>query len=351
VTYRILFLGCNWFGSCARACSAAFRRLGSHVLDVSEDEFIPQWTNPFLRIFRRGVSPLVHREYNQRIVHLAKTFDPDFLFAFKGGNVWPETLDQIRGLGVKCYNFYPDTSAFTHGRHLPVTLPKYDCIFYTKRFWLEDVQQKISVKRAIFLPHGYDPEVHRRLELRTEEQQIFGHDVSVLAFHTPAKEALLSELLGILPGIDLSIWGRGWKERCRQRTLQAHIQGIELTGDLYAVAIQAAKINLALLSGQVRGASQGDETTTRTFEIPACGGFMIHQRTIELAEVFKEDKEVVCFSTASELARKIQSCLGDGEQRSRIAANGFRRCVPAYAYDERMKKVLTFHAANSGKPN
>jgi len=116
-----------------------------------------------------------------------------------------------------------------------------------------------------------------------------------------------------------------------------------LVGDSYAKAICAAKINLALLSGKVRGSSRGDETTTRTYEIPACRGFMLHERSPELLELYSEGEEVTCFSSPQELAEKIDYYLVHPEEREAIAGAGHRRCVPAYSYDNRMEEILRWH--------
>jgi spore maturation protein CgeB len=97
------------------------------------------------------------------------------------------------------------------------------------------------------------------------------------------------------------------------------------------------------MSGIVLGASQGDETTTRTYEIPACGGFMLHERTDEVLELFEEGKEMACFGSIQELAEKINFYLAHPEERESIARAGYERCVPAYSYDHRMAEIIKWH--------
>jgi spore maturation protein CgeB len=118
-----------------------------------------------------------------------------------------------------------------------------------------------------------------------------------------------------------------------------------VNGSAYARALRAARINVAIMSGPVSGASQGDETTTRTFEIPACGGFMLHERSAELQELFEEDREVACFDGVEELTGKIAFYLANPDARERIARAGHARCVPAYSYDARMQGLLDWHRA------
>ena len=199
----------------------------------------------------------------------------------------------------------------------------------------------------MFLPHGYDPEVHHPWELDERDLNQYQHDVGLIATHTPAKEELLEQLVTLRSDLDLQIWGNLWLENCRSRKLQKFIQGAPLNGTSYAKALRSFRINLAVMSGIVSGASSGDETTTRTYEIPACGGFMLHERTDEVLELFEEGKEVACFASAAELATKIEYYLEHPEERAAIADAGYSRCVPAYSYDNRMAEILRWHAEHS----
>ncbi|HEV2733540.1 MAG TPA: glycosyltransferase, partial [Longimicrobiaceae bacterium] len=256
----------------------------------------------------------------------------------------------LRRSGVALYNFYPDTSAFAHGALLAESLPEYDCVFYTKRFWVDDVLRQITLRRSEFLQHGYDPEVHHPWKLEERDVRQYRHDVTVVATHTAHKERVLADLVRRMPGLDLRIWGNLW-ENCRAGELRPHIAGRALLGGSYAKAIGASAINLAIMSGQVEGSSRGDETTTRTYEIPACGGFMLHERSGELLELFEEGREVACFGSGDELADKIQHYLAHPEERRAIARAGHERCVPAYSYDNRMAEIVRRHLARGpGEP-
>ena len=54
-----------------------------------------------------------------------------------------------------------------------------------------------------------------------------------------------------------------------------------------------------------KGASSGDLITARTFHIPACGGFMLHERTAEVREFFDEGRECAMFEGAAEMVAKV----------------------------------------------
>jgi spore maturation protein CgeB len=344
--FRILFLGENWFGSCARACCFALRRIGHDVRDVDILETIPQARRRTLRGLVRMFKSEFVREYNDRILDLAVQFRPDMLIAFKGTHVTLDTLVSLRRAGVAVYNYYPDTSLTSHGIILSHSLPHYDCIFTTKHY---HVGAEPSLKCMVFLPHGYDPEVHKPWDVSHRDAAQYGCDVAVIATHTLHKEHYISQLLHTAPSLDLKIWGHGWRERSRSSILRSRIVGDAVCGSAYAIAICAAKINLGIMSGQVKGTSYADDTTTRTYEIPACGGFMLHQRSAHLAQVFEEDAEVACFETVTELADKIRYYLDHPAERAAIAAAGHQRAVPQYSYDRRMAALVDWHARRSAE--
>lgn len=340
---RILFLGDNWYGSNARSCCEALRRLGCNVLDIDIQTFFPQLRSTSSRVVTRLLRPGLVREYNAYILQAASHFRPDILLAFKGNFIYAETLRILGRLGVSLYNYYPDSSAFSHGKWIPRSLPEYECVFYTKPWWYADVSQKLKLKNAQFLPHGYDPEIHRKVHLHPRDIQDFGCDVSFVATYTAHKENILRSLIRLRPNLNLAIWGNGWSESNKTKELERCIRGFPLLGESYIRGIQAARINLAIMSGLVTGVSSGDQTTSRTYIIPACGGFMLHERNREVLELYEEGKEIECFGSTEELAEKIDYWLAHPEEREKIAGAGRARCVPAYSYDARMAEIIRCH--------
>jgi spore maturation protein CgeB len=344
VTFRILFLGENWYGSCARACCYALRRLGHDVLDLDAQTFFPKLRMPASRAGIRLFGGRLRREYNNAILDAALAFSPDMLIAFKGSYVSAETLRNLKSNGVRIYNYYPDRIALAEEKFIGETIAEYDCFFDTKQDWDNGLKERIKPKNRFFLPHGYDSDIHRPVPLQPDDYKRYGCDVSLTATHSVRKEYTLRALVAIKPDINLRIWGNLWWQNNQSPELNNYLAGPALEGDIYAKALRASDINLAIMG--VRSGVE-DKTTTRTYEIPACGAFMLHERTNEVLQLFEEGKEVACFGSAEELADKIDYYLAHPEERASIAAAGRRRCVPAYSYDNRVAEIIRWHQEHS----
>jgi len=81
--------------------------------------------------------------------------------------------------------------------------------------------------------------------------------------------------------------------------------------------------------------------TARTFEVPASGGFMLHERTSEAVHYFEDGKECAFFDDADDLVAKIRYYLAHDDERRAIAEAGHRRVLSSsYSYDDRVETVV-----------
>lgn len=340
---RILTTGESWFGATGRGYNDSLRAMGHEVNEVNIDHYVPQWRHKLSRIVKRFILPIAVAEYNREVLRQAQELEPEIFLAFKGPYVEAATLRELRGRGVYLYNYYQDTSAFAHGRWLPRSLPEYDCVFYSKPFWLSDVSKRLKLKEAVYLNHGYDDDLSKPWPL-TARDRVFEVDVAVIGNRTRYKEEILGKLLRLRPDLNLKIWGNRWED-CHDPVILSRWQLGPVTGQAYYRALQAASINLAITSGKVPGASRGDFTTGRTFQIPACKGFMLHERNQEVLDLFEEGKEIACYGSVEEIAEKIDYYLAHPEERKAVAEAGYRRCVPAYSDSTRLRELLEWHFA------
>ena len=84
-----------------------------------------------------------------------------------------------------------------------------------------------------------------------------------------------------------------------------------------------------------------DLQTTRSIEIPACGGFLLAERTDEHLRLLKEGVEAEYFASDAEMLEKVRYYLTHENERARIAAAGLRRCLTGgYSNADRLTSIL-----------
>lgn len=334
----------QWLGSNGYAALKALRRAGWACEVVAEWDYVPvHWTSTSGRLLSRAIRPFAVASYNAALRATAARIQPEFLLVFKGTFVQRESINAIRRGGVRTYCFFPDVSFRTHGKYLPRALPGYDWVFTTKSFGIRDLEDQLGVRTASVLSHAFDTDLHRPVAPSTQDHERYDCDVSFIGTWSPKKEAILTALRQRRPEVRVRIFGNQWSNVASTSPLRDAIAGYAVSGDEYVRAIACSSINLGLLSERRRGASGDDQITSRSFHIPASGGFLLHERTREVLSVFEENASIACFDGADELIAKVDAHLLNLDERQRIAQAGRQVVEAAHSWDHRIQDILALH--------
>jgi glycosyltransferase involved in cell wall biosynthesis len=337
---RILCIGPLWRGSNAGGLFKAISRQGCIIDIVDEFYYLSFHSSGIVtKVIQKCIRGLQAKEFNNAIQSSIEVFRPDILFVYKGTFVFPSTLDFGKRKGCKLALFYPDVSMTSHSKYLRANIPSYDIVFTTKTFGIKDLQYAFNVNCAHFIPHGFDPDIHRRLDISEKDKKFFACDVSFIGTYSPKKEKYLSFLKQQCPNVDLKIWGEQWYKATAPE-LEGCIQNTGVMGDLYAIAIQCSKINLGILSEQVKGSSSGDLITSRTFHIPGSSGFLLHEKNEESVLYFREDEEAGFFTDEQDLVLQVRTYLADDALRARIQQAGYNRALKEHSLDARAIELV-----------
>ena len=286
-----------------------------------------------LRVGRWPVARV--RELHRRMVRDARTLMPDVVLVVKGAHVPRWCLRQIkRRTGAVLVNFATDDpfNPRVSTRAWIGALPDYDLVCTPRRANTQDLRS-IGVGRVAYVPFGYKPDVHFPEEPRTAgERTRFESDVCFIGGCDEDRIAYFETLVARVPDVRLALYGGYWD---RVASLCRFWRGYAV-GREFRLAVNGASICVNL----VRTANR-DDHVMRTFEVPACGGFMLAERTEMHRTLFAEGREAVFVSTPDEMVEQVRRWLPQTASRAQMAALAHARIVGGFnRYDDRLVTIL-----------
>lgn len=340
---RILYLGElePHARSYQRYC--ALEDLGHEVTGISfvRPGHLPMGRGKLIpRAFSKLGRPLDSLGINRRLLDAVTSTRFDVIWVEKGLMLRPASLEKCKALQPQAVlaSYSEDDMYARHNQstYYRKGLKYYDIVFTTKSYNCNSNElPALGARRVVFVDKAYDKVTHRPMNLSTEDAKAFGSDVGFIGtFEQPraAKLLLLAEA-----GFRVRVWGNGWNE-WKGKHERLVVEGRPLHCDDYVMAICGTKINLCFLRKANR-----DLQTDRTVEIPACGAFMLAERTPEHLRLFTEDKEVALFDVRNdaELISKTGYYLAHDAAREQIAVAGRQRCIRGgYSHHDKLSFML-----------
>lgn len=276
-------------------------------------------------------------DINTRIVEQIQKKKYDIVWIDKGTAIYPKTLITIKKIQPSCLivHYMIDDIMNPHhkSKQIMSTITLYDYYIVNRKANITELLA-LKCKNPIFAFMSYESSFHYPRLTSASEQLELGGDIGFIG--TYERERANSICYLVDHGLKIRIWGNGW-DKFKKYSPNLIIEGKGIFDDKFCKAIAAFKINLAFLRKKSR-----DLHTTRSTEIPACGGFMLAERTSEHQQLFNEGKEAEFFSTNEELLEKCQYYLKHEKERKQIAQAGTLRCKTAqYSNLDTIKKLLT----------
>ncbi len=320
-----------------------FRRLNCEVKIFPDVDFYNKKLN---KIKNRYLRAAIHRTFwkllcfsiNKKFIKAVDNYNPNLILILKGWHVSPKTLQIIKAKNPStklfCFNQENpfNTWNFSYSNSWAVkSITIFDAYLTWGKFLLELIK-KFNTKKVKYLPFGYDPKVHCPVKINSKEKEYYGSDVAFIGAWDKEREEWLNHLLDY----DLKIWGKGSQWRNASPKIRDKWQGQAVFGEEFSKVCNASKIVLDFLRKQMIPAH-----SMKTFEIPACKGFLMCNRGDEVNDFFEEGKEVVTFANAQEMIKKINYYLKHEEERKKIAQGGHEKLISSdFAYKNRALKIL-----------
>lgn len=304
----------------------ALHKIADEVDEVNTQEKpISFWGRVCYHLFFRGFPIRIpeNNHENENICNLVKQKHYDIVWIDKGHTIFPETIKYIKEIypSTIVVSYSPDNMALRHNQTQQYleTIPLHDYIFTNKSYILDDMR-RLGAKNIHFVNNSYEETFHHPYDLTLQEREELGGDVGFVG--TWEQNRCDSILYLVNNGIKVRVFGTKEWQKYKNYSPNLIIEEHGLGGEDYSKSLQAFKISLCFLRKM-----NLDQQTTRSVEIPACGGFMMAERTDEHLALFDENKEAVYFSSNEELLMKCRYYLYHDDERIKIAMAGRQRCI------------------------
>jgi spore maturation protein CgeB len=263
----------TYFGLYAMAVNAKLRRAAEEhrpdIVWLENSMWVYPWT---LRCLRRHAGSLVY-------------YNTDDIFA-------PRSFFWLHRLGMRLHNLY----------------------LTTNRMNVLEIRQRYGV-RTMRVGMGYESTLHAP-PAGVDGRQGSQPSIVFVGHWEPHTEGYIIALQRA--GLPVRVRGMLWS-KARNPALRS---AKPVPHERYVDTIASADIALCFLSRRNR-----NESTGRSFEIPAIGTFMLAERTAEHEFLYGDGKGAALFSTEEELVAKARYYLDHPKERRAIAAAGHARCL------------------------
>ncbi|HEY3323858.1 MAG TPA: glycosyltransferase [Planctomycetota bacterium] len=324
-----------------------FEELGAQVLPLKTRDFFPDlgspltwnvrtWSQYLQRRWRIG--PCVAR-LNAALLAAARDVQAEMVFLYRCDLIWPKTLRRLRELGVRVLGYNNDDPFSPRHSWYKWRLLKrgirYHDIFFAARDKNLAEYTAAGCSNSELLRFNYVRELHYPLSELSAPSHMC--DVSFAGhWEDDGRE---EHLLAITqdPAIRLRLYGTDW-HRCRHYALLNRVAGLirPAYGPEYNLVLNSSRIVLSFHSRM-----NNDTSTSRSFEIPASGAFMLSQYSDDLNSLFQEGVEAEYFRCKEEMLDKIRFYLANDDARKRIAAAGRARLLrDGHEALDRVRQIL-----------
>jgi spore maturation protein CgeB len=331
---RMVFVGDFWRGSTGHGLASGFRKLGWVVQEIDLSRYTALRSEKLIyRIINRSIRGLAADTIDSDIRSTIRDLSPEIFLTIKGAMISAELLSWIKSRGIKTAIFYPDVH-FDHPSVSVESFEEFDLFITTKSFHTSFLQNTIDRAKILYVPHGYINDVHWPTRGIVSNDE-YAYDVQHIGAHDPSKQVWMTAAKVGTEGASFSLIGPRWPKNIQNTPLENEHCCEVLYDSRYSFALQNSRINVAIMFGARRSSDWQDLVSTRTFEIPACRGFMLHIDSDEVRSFFKPGIEIDVFTTTDELCDKIRFYLLRPAIRASMIEKAFRRTVPTYGYEER----------------
>ena len=273
--------------------------------------------------FRLGWGP-VFSVLQKRIVESAKAMKADVVFFRRPLEFSAEMICNIRKAFPAIYASFNNDDPFSisyqdrRWKNCRQAIPEFDIHFAFRRRNLEQFKSAGAKNVALWEPF-YSPWIHRPLVDYKENSESFS-----ILFAMHAEKDGRQEALHALKRSNYLLRVHSWNWELVFGKKDSADLGVRppIWEDDYVKEIGRSSATMCFFSKQ-----NNDELTSRVFEIPACKGLLLSERTDRLGQGFEDKQEAVYFSSTEELLDVTAWLKNSSSSVKMIREKGYQRLI------------------------
>jgi spore maturation protein CgeB len=280
------------------------------------------------RLLRRPLWALMALE----VISLARHDLPDLVWCTKAPFLGREATKELkRRSRAPIVMVYPDSpyGAYTQRADVLSVLSEFDRVCIWGRHLVEPLRAD-GVGSVMYFPFAFDPSDYGPQGPAATPSCGRRHAAVFVGQHNHKRETWLAAL----GGLDLGVWGLGWKHAEIRGAGDVCVHEESVRGAGVAAIYRGATIALNILNPENVPAHN-----MRTFEIPPCRTLMLSEHTDEIGEFFRPGQDCLTASTSDEFRAHAERVLARPDLARAIAYSGWQAAQP-YTYEARLRPLL-----------
>lgn len=273
---------------------------------------------------------------NKDILIRINQFQPDIVWVFKGMEILPETIIEIKKKGAKVINYNPDHPFIFSGigsgnKNVTKSFSLFDYHITYNTYLKEKIEQNFGIP-TFLLPFGYE------LKNEVYENVSSLDEINKVCFIGNPDKTRIRFITNLLENnIQLTVFGHGWNSKLKR------FSNCEIFDAVYHEKMWENMHRYRIQLNIFRDHNWGSHNM-RTFEIPAIGGIQLAPDTIEHRVFFEPEKEIFLYQDLPNCIIQIKKILAfNSDQATSLRLASRERSINSnYSYKERAKSVSCF---------
>ena len=274
-----------------------------------------------------------YKAINEQVLDFAKLAKPQVILVFKGMELLPETIVQLKTYTKLLCNYNPDHpfkfySEGAGNSNVLHSIKHFDLYFSYSQSICDQLIKNFNCQ-SYCIPFGFDETIK---PLKREIPHITNQFLFIGAWDKEREQNLKA-----LSGVNLNIFGpNNWASKLSELP-QMNYHETSLYDQNYAEAC----LNAYGIINFLRPQNLIEQShNMRTFEVPGYGGLLFSERTDEQLFFFEEDKEAIYFDRVEELNEKLIYYKKSPQKIQILKANALKRAISSgYSYSNRSEQL------------